>query len=196
MSEAVHVVSETDRAHVLLNPTRLAIMERLREPGSAASLARKLDLPRQRVNYHLRELESHRLVALIEERRRGSITERIYQRTAESYAIAIEAIGNVGTVPEKIADRFSSSYQIAHASRVISDLSALREGAAKAGKSLPTFLLELDVRFATAAARNEFTAELSEFVIQLAQQYHDAETPGGRVFRIYHGAYPKRKKQS
>ena len=192
-AEAVHVVSETARAHALLNPTRLAIMEHLREPGSAASLARKLNLPRQRVNYHVRELQSHHLIELIEERRRGSVTERIYQRTAESYAISTEAIGNVGSLPDKIADRFSSAYQIAHASRVVADLRALRAGAAEANKSLPTLLLELEVRFATAAARNEFTAELSEFIAELAKRYHDAKAPAGRAFHVYTGVYPKRK---
>ena len=56
MALAVDVIEETERAQALLQPARLELLERLREPGSAAAVARDLGLPRQRVNYHLREL--------------------------------------------------------------------------------------------------------------------------------------------
>ncbi len=189
----VEVISDTNRANVLLNPSRLAILERLKEPTSSASLARQLDLPRQRLNYHMRALERHNLVALVEERKRGSALERLYHRTADTFAISIDAIGQMGTSPERVQDRFSSAYQIAHACRVIVDLGALRAGAEQAGKSLPTFMLEVDVRFADASARNAFTQELTDAVAALVQRYHAADAPRGRTFNYYVGAYPKRK---
>ena len=73
---AVDVILDAERAQALLNPARLELLEHLQEPGSAASLARLLGQPRQRVNYHLRALEEHQLVELALERRQGSVVER------------------------------------------------------------------------------------------------------------------------
>ncbi len=193
MTTEVDVVAEPDRAQALLHPTRLAILEQLAEPGSAAALARRLDLPRQRLNYHLRELEEQGLVELAEERERGSVRERIFRRTGDSYAISIAALGKLGSSPDTVHDRFSSAYQIAVASQAIDDLAVLRAGAAAAGKKLPTFTLEVDVRFRDAEARNDFTEELARATAELAQKYHDAAAPEGRTFKFYVGAYPRPK---
>lgn len=193
MAVAVDVIEEARRAQVLLHETRLRLLEHLAEPGSAAALARKLDLPRQRVNYHLRELEGQRLVELVEEKRRGNATERIYQRTGSSYAISTAALGGLGTTPAAIQDRFSSAYQIALACQAICDLGALQAGAQAAGKKLPTFALEVEVRFAAAAKRNEFAEELAADVADLVRKYHDEKAPKGRTFRFYMGAYPRPK---
>ena len=55
-----------------LAPLRRAVLEQLREAGSASEVATRLGETRQRVNYHVRELERAGLVELVEERaRRG-----------------------------------------------------------------------------------------------------------------------------
>ena len=113
----VDVIEEPKRAQVMLHSARLELLENLGEPSSAAALARRLGLPRQRVNYHLRELEAQRLIELVEEHRKGSCVERVYQRTGQSYAISTAALGRLGTMPDDICDRFSSAYQIALASQ-------------------------------------------------------------------------------
>ena len=195
MKEPVDVVADTARAAVLLNPTRLRILEVLAEPRSAAAIAPLLDLPRQLVNYHLRALEAQNLVTMVEERRKGSVCERFYRRTADSYAIAPQALGGVGSqgTDATAPDRLSSGYQLAMAGRVIRDLAELREGAAAAGKTLPTISLEVDVRFADAAARSAFAQELADAVAALVRRYDDAGARGGRRFRFFMGAYPKPK---
>ena len=141
MNDEVLVIEETDRAQVLLHPTRLELMACLEEPSSAAELGRRLDLPRQRVNYHLRELEERGLVLVVEERKRGSVVERMYQRAGRGYTISDAALGRLGTEPETVQDRFSTAYQIALASKAVRDLGRLREKAREAEKSLPTFSL-------------------------------------------------------
>ena len=60
----------------------------LAEPGTATTLAAKTGLTRQKVNYHLRALEQHGLVELVEERRKGNCTERVLRATASSYVIS------------------------------------------------------------------------------------------------------------
>jgi DNA-binding transcriptional ArsR family regulator len=192
----VVVVGEADRARVLLDPTRQAILAMLETPASAASLAPALDVPRQRLNYHLHELERAGFVLVDRERQRGSVSERTYRRAGDTFAISVDALGPVGSRPSATLDRFSSGYQIAVASQAVADLAALRAGAAAAGKSLPTLTLEADIRFRTPAVRAAFAQELGEAIAALVRTYHDARAEGGRTYRLYIGAYPKPKSRS
>ena len=190
--DRIDVIGETKRAQVLLHPIRLAILEALEAPGSASKLAGRLDASRQRLNYHLRELEAAGLVRLTEERRRGSVCERIYRRAGDTYAISATALGNLGTSPERVADHRSSAYQIAVASQAIADIAKLLEGAEVAGKRLPTLTLDGEVAFASPESRQRFAEELTETVAELVRKYH-AEGPEDRVYKLYVGAYPKPK---
>ena len=188
---AIEVVDEATRARALMHPARRALLECLDEPSSAAALARRLDQPRQRVNYHLRELESEALVEMVEERRRGSVTERVYRRVGRSYAISSAALGRLGSRPEQVRDRFSSDYQIALAARAVEELGALREGADAAGKKLATLSLETEVAFESPEERHAFAEELSRAVAELSARYHRPDADGARAFRLYVGAYPR-----
>lgn len=134
MTESVLVVAEPEKARTLLHRTRLQILEQLSQPGSATSLARELELPRQRLNYHLRELEAQGLIEVHHESERGSVRERVYRRAGDSYTISTAALGALGSRPEDIQDRFSSSYQIAVASEAVAALAKLRTQAAAAAR--------------------------------------------------------------
>jgi len=192
---ALKVIHDPRRAAALLDPLRLRLLERLAEPNSASGLARRLRLPRQKLNYHLRELEKAGLVELVEERRKGNCIERVVRATAVSYVIDPAALGKLGADPSRVRDRFSSAYLVAVAARAIRELAALRAGAEKAGKKLATMTLETEVRFASAAARNAFSEELANVLADLTAKYHDEKSPGGRRFRFFVGAYPAPKKE-
>jgi DNA-binding transcriptional ArsR family regulator len=186
----VEVIRDAERAAALLDPMRLRLVEQLVEPGTAASLARQLGFPRQRVNYHLRELEKQGFLQLVEERKKGNCMERVVRATARSFLISPEALGAMAVDPERIPDRFSSAFLVAVTADAIRDLAVLRARADKANQKLPTFTLRVDVRFATAAARKEFTEELATAVAKLAAKHHDEKASGGRLFRFLVGAYP------
>src|SRR5262245_33406040 len=109
------VIDNPSRAAVLLDPLRLRLLEELREPDSASGLARRLHLPLQKINYHLRELEKQQLVELVAERRRGNCMERVVRATARTYVISPAALGGLGADPASIQDRFSSTYLVATA---------------------------------------------------------------------------------
>ena len=188
------MVEQVDRAAVLMDPLRLRIVEELQEPDSASGLARKLSLPRQKLNYHLRELEGSGFVELVEERRKGNCNERILRTAARAFVVAPRALGDVAADPDRIGDRFSSSYLVALAARVIRQVGLLRERAAKAKKKLPTLSLQTQVRFASAKDRARFVEELTESVEQLVAKYHDEKAPGGRSFEVFLGSYPAVKK--
>jgi len=175
---------------VLLPAPRVKLLEELQRPDSAAGLSRRLGIPRQKLNYHLRELEEAGLVELVEERRRGNCVERVLRASARRYVISPEVLGKLGDDPEQIRDHFSSSYLVAVAARAIRDVAELREMASEAGKKLPTMTLDSELRFATAADRNAFGKELSDAVAHLIVKYHDAESPEGRAFHLLLAAYP------
>ncbi len=191
----IDVITGPDQAVVALQRTRRQLLARLAEPDSAAGLARRLGVPRQRLNYHLRELEREGLVELVEERRKGNCVERIVRATARAFVISPDALGELGATPEEAADRFSSTYLVSAAARAMRDVAALQTGATRAGKRLSTFTLETDVRFATAEARAQFAEELANAVAALAARYHDDKHPRGRKFRVLAAIHPVLEKK-
>lgn len=190
----IDVVSSPGRAAMLLDPLRLRLVEGLREPDSAAGLARRLRLPRQRVNYHLRELEKQRLVELVGRKRRGNCTARLLRATARAYVISPAALGGVAADPASVKDRFSAAYLLAVAARALRDVGELDARAQKAGKRLATLTLEAEVRFASAEARAGFAEELAGALARLAAKYHDGGAAGGREFRFVIAGHPATKK--
>jgi hypothetical protein len=68
-------------------------------PISASALARRLHLPRQRVNYHLRELERQGLARLVQERKVGNCTERLLQAVATRFVLSQEMLGGLAADP-------------------------------------------------------------------------------------------------
>ena len=184
------VIRSPDTAMRLLQPLRRRILENLNEAQSATGLARRLGLARQKVNYHLRELEKDGLVVLVEERRRGNCTERMLKATARSYLISPEVLGALGSRPEEIRDRFSAAYLVATAGRAVRDVAELQGRADDAGQRLATLTLTSEVCFASAQARNAFAEELSTTLAELSARYHDEDAPGGRRFRFFVGGHP------
>lgn len=184
------VLSDPAQAAVLLDPVRLRLVGALREPDSASGVARRLGLPRQKVNYHLRELERFGLVELVEERRKGNCTERIVRSVASSYLINPEVLGEVGPRPEGVRDRLSWAYLMSLAARTIRELAVLRERADRVDQRLATMGIDAEVRFADAAQMTAFADELTRCVAGLVAKYHNASAPDGRCYRFILGAHP------
>ena len=187
---AVEVIGDPAAAAVALEPVRSRILAELTEPASAATLAARLGMARQKVNYHLRALEAHRLVRVAEQRRWGGLTERLLVATAASYVVSPEALGPAAAEPERSADRLSASYLIALAARMVREVGDLVRRAREADKHLATLSLDTEIRFRSAADRAAFSSELVESVTRLAARYHDASAPEGRAHRLVVVAHP------
>ena len=192
---ALDVIRRPEAAAALLDPVRQQLLAQLTEPDSASGLARRLRLPRQRINYHLRALEDAGLLELVEERRKGNCTERVVRATARTFVISPEALGPLGLTPDLAADRFSSAYLIAAAGRAIREVSSIEAQARAAGRRIATLTLEADVRFASAEARAAFAEELSGEIARIAAKYHDERAPGGRPFRLLAAVHPTPTKE-
>jgi DNA-binding transcriptional ArsR family regulator len=166
------------------------LLAELAEPASAATLAGRLGIARQKINYHLRTLEEHRLVEVAEQRKWGGLTERLLVATAASYVVSPGAMGPVATDPGRTADRLSAGYLIALAARVVREVNDLLARARKAGKRLPTLSIDTEVRFRSAEERAQFSRELASAVASLVARYHDESAPGGRRHRLVLVAHP------
>jgi DNA-binding transcriptional ArsR family regulator len=95
----LQVIEDPAAAAVAMEPTRSRILAELAQPASAATLATRVGLARQKVNYHLRALEAHGLVELAEERKWGGLTERLLIATAASYVVSPNALGPIAADP-------------------------------------------------------------------------------------------------
>jgi DNA-binding transcriptional ArsR family regulator len=186
----VAVIEDPAAAEVSLDPIRARLLAELAEPGSATMLAAKVDLSRQKVNYHLRALERHGLVELVEERRKGNVTERVLQATAASYVISPAALATVQPDPGRSPDRLSARWLLAVAARLVRDMGDLIAGATRARKRLATFAMDGQVRFASAADRAAFAEELATAVTALVGKYHDESADGGRDHRVIVAVHP------
>lgn len=183
----VAVIDDPAAASASLDPVRARLLAALAEPGSAASLARVLDLPRQKINYHLRTLERHGLVELVEQRQRRGLTERVLRATASSYVISPSALSASAPDPDRSPDRLSARWLLALAARLVRDVGDLVTGSARAGKRLATFGLDAEVRFASAADRAAFSVELAAAMTSLVARYH---VDAGRPHRLVVAVHP------
>ncbi len=121
----LYVIDDPASASVALDPVRSRLLSELRTPASAATLAGRMGLPRQKVNYHLRTLEAHGLVQEDSKKRWGGLTERRLVATASSYVVSPGALGPVAADPARGMDRLSASYLVALAGRVVREVGQL-----------------------------------------------------------------------
>ncbi len=186
----MQVIEEPDAAVVALEPMRSRLLSELAEPASAATLAARLGIARQKVNYHLRALEAHGMVREAETRQWGGLTERLLVATAASYVVSPAALGPASIDPGRYRDRLSAAYLVALAGRVIRELGALTRAATARDTRLATLSVDAEVRFRSAADRAAFTEELAHAVTHLVSRYHDASSPAGRAHRLIVLAHP------
>lgn len=187
----VAVLDEPAAAAAAMDPLRSRLLALVaEEPASAASLAQAVDVPRQKVTYHLKVLADHGLVVEVEQRRHGGLTERLYAASATAYVLSPAAMGTAAADPGRVHDRLSAAYLLAVAGRAIREVGALLRGAEDAGKTLPTLSIDTEIRFGSPADRAAFTDELAAAVRDLAARYHDETSPRGRWHRLIAISHP------
>lgn len=188
MDEVPHtaLIEDADRALLALDPVKRRLLEALREPGSAASLAKRLDLPRQQLGYHLRALEQAGLVRLVEERKRRGFVERVLLATARDYVLDPAMLGADHAVDAQ--DRHAAAYLVAAAGTVVREVTRMRSAADAAGQRLLTFTIEAELGFQRPQDFEDFTAALARSIAELAAQYGPGKDRRG--YHLMVGAHP------
>ena len=187
------LLDDLDTALLALAPIRRRILTALTEPASAAGLAERLDMPRQKIGYHLRALETAGLVHLAGERRKRGFTERLFVAARDH--VLDPALMQAPPDPEAIdaQDRHAADHLISTASTIVRNVARMRQDAAAEGSRLLTLTVEADVVFATPADFDAFTEDVSAAVAALARRY---AAPSGRRYRLTAAAHPAVPKPS
>jgi DNA-binding transcriptional ArsR family regulator len=188
----VEVIDDPRAAAAALAPLRTRMLAELRRPASAATLAERVGLPRQKVNYHLRALEAHGLLEVADERKHGGLTERVLVATAASYVVSPGALGASAPDPAQVRDRLSARYLIALAARLVREVGALARRAEVSGRRVATLAIDTEIGFATPADQARFADELAGAVTRLAARYHH---DGGRPHRLVVASHPLRREE-
>ena len=89
--------------------------------------------------------------------------------------ISPAALAAVAPDPARAPDRLSARWLLALAAQLVRDVGDLITGATRAQRKLATFAMDGTVRFASAAERAAFTAELMQAVTSLVAKYHDEQ---------------------
>lgn len=181
------LIDDPEKALIALTPLRRQLLEALREPGSAASLAGRLQLPRQRLGYHLRALEAAGLVRLVEERRRRGFTERVLVADAQAFVLD-PALLDRQKADIETQDRFAAQHLVGVAAEIVREVTRMRSAADAAGQRLLTFTIEADVGFEKPQDFEDFTYHLADAIAELARRYPSGE--GRRAYRVVTGAHP------
>lgn len=179
-------ILEKQELGALASPFRRELLDALAEPDSAANLARRFDMSRQRVGYHMRELEKAGCIELADQRQQRGLTERLYRARPMAYVRGPDA-------RKRGADRqdqFSWATLVNLAATALGDLVNLRERADRQGKRLATLAIEADISFASPSARKAFTEELMDAIETVVRKHHRPEAKGARRFCLFLGAYP------
>jgi DNA-binding transcriptional ArsR family regulator len=147
-------------------------------------LARRLGLPRQQVNYHLRALERAGFIEIDEARQRRGCTERIMRLTSRvSFPRADEAGASESGAGYE-GQLFASAHLIAAASSVASEVAELRARADAAGKRLVTTTLQSEIRFPTPDDYRAFVEGLTAAVARLVARHAAPDDPRSRCHRL------------
>jgi DNA-binding transcriptional ArsR family regulator len=196
-SAGLDVVRDSNQAAALLyHPLRLRILAALLEPDSASGVARRMNLPRQTVNYHVRELARARLLTRAGRRRRRRMYEQCYVATARGYVLSPELLGTLAADPAQVADTFSAKYLLGLASKIQNELGRAAQLAAKEGKRLATLSVNTELRFTSPEQRATFTEELQRAIAEVVGRHSspnrnkDGTAAEGRPFRLALGCYP------
>ena len=185
---SIAVVDDVRRARTLLRGPRLRLLEELRErPDSATGLAERLGMPRQTINYHLRQLEQSGLVELVEERGHGRCVERVVAPAAAAFTLSPATLGALAPRSRDVDDRSSAAYLAARAGEIVRDVGTLLAGS----EPVPTLTLETQIRFASAKERAAFARDLQRAVERLVTRYHDDRAGGERKFTLLVAAHPE-----
>ncbi|WP_162245657.1 ArsR/SmtB family transcription factor [Brevundimonas sp. Root1279] len=181
------LLDDLDTALLALAPIRRAILSALDEPTSAAGLAEKLGMPRQKIGHHLRALEAAGLIQPAGERKKRGFTERLF--TAADRYVLDPALLQPPRDPEAVEaqDRHAADHLIQTASTLVRDVARMRQAAEAEGSRLLTLTVEADLSFATPADFDAFTEEATAAVAALARRY---AAPEGRRYRLTAAAHP------
>jgi DNA-binding transcriptional ArsR family regulator len=184
---AVQTIADPEALQALAHPLRIRILDALRRPDSAAGVARRLGEARQKVNYHLKELDRAGLVSRAGERRTGNFVETLYQAAARTLVVSPRAAWGDPRRLTALTEQTSLEHLVTLGERLQRDAAVLLDRAAFDGDEIPSAAVEVEIRLAGADDRAAFLEEYLAAVGPLLRRY--GQQPGP-PYRIALAVYP------
>ena len=189
-------VRDPERVAALLQPLRLRILEEAREPRSPTAIGERLELPRQKIHYHVQALAKAGFLRKAGRRRKRNMTEQRWVATARHYALAPQLLGGLGVDRIAFDDAFSPHTLVGILARAQADVSVIRAEAPDQGSHPPTLSLSTDFRFESPLQRAAFTQALQEALAAVIARHsvplddHQGRSNPGSPFRLILGCFP------
>ena len=190
--QAVRTINDPDELQALSHPLRVRILDALREPDSAAAVARRVGEARQKVNYHLKELERSGLVVRTGERRNGNFVESLYRSSARTLVVSPRAAWGDPRRLAAMADQLSLENLVNLGERLARDAAVLLDRAAFDGAEIASAAVEAELAFESEADRAAFLDEYLATIGPLVKKYG---TKGGAPYRVAVAVYPNPMKE-
>ena len=171
----VEIIRDPETARIALKRPRPKLLAVLREPGTSTTLASRFGLKRQRIAYHLRQLEDVGLLRRVGERKRRGAVEHVVQATAQRYLLSPNLLGDIGTVlPEDVfaAGHFGRTPLALAAGRTLQDLAVLGDGL---GEDVPALAMPSLIKLRSAEAFSSLVDELAREIGRVVAKYHDPD---------------------
>ena len=184
----VRVLNDPQTLSVLGHPLRVRILDALRQPGSAATVARQVGHPRQKVNYHLKALESAGLIEPAGERRVGNFVESLYRSVASTFLVSPEVAWADPRRAETLGRQHSLQTLVMLGERLQRDAAQLLDRATFAGEEIASASVAAEVRFASEREREAFLNEYLRVTTELLNRYG---TKDGHAYQVMLAAYPE-----
>jgi DNA-binding transcriptional ArsR family regulator len=86
--EEEFIIDNVEALKMIADPLRLQIMRNLERPRTVKDLADQLDIPATKLYYHVNQLESHKIIRVVDTRIVSGIIEKHYQVTAKNYHVS------------------------------------------------------------------------------------------------------------
>lgn len=187
MESRAATLTEPAAIEALAHPIRRRVLGALRTPDSAAAVARAIGLPRQKVNYHLKELARVGLVRATGERRKGHLIEKLYEAVAGTFVVSPRLAWDDEKRSGALRDQISLRRLVGLGEQLQQDANGLIDRAAFDGEEIPSASVEAEIRFADEAARAGFMEEYLAALGPLLTRYG---ARSGRAFRVALAVYP------
>jgi DNA-binding transcriptional ArsR family regulator len=192
----IETVATSHAAELLLHPLRQDILREARTASSAAEIARRMGMPAQKVNYHVRTLVDAGLLVPAGERRRRNLVEKRYRATARSYVLLPHVLGPMSAADTRVADAFSAAHLLQLTTTLQAELGdALAEGR-EHDVPVPTLSLDAEVRFRSPDQRAAFAQAIQRALTEVIAKFTeptvgpDGQPAPERPYRLVLGCYP------
>ena len=185
---AVHSIQNPQALQALSHPTRVAMLEALHEPRSAAAVGRELGQSRQRMNYHLKALEQAGLVKRVGTRQNGNFVETLYRAAARAFVVSPQVAWSGPRRLDALRSQHALGTLVGIGEQLQRDAAVLLDRAAYESEQIASAAVSAEVSFGSDAERSAFMREYLEATKALLDRYG---TKGGKPYRVVLAIHPR-----